>query len=60
MADETADVANMEQVVVCIRWVSDDLTVHGDIVGVRPVARATADEIVEVLQTHSSTNEFAD
>lgn len=49
MGDESADVANEEQVVVCCRWVDDDLTVIEDFIGIKPVARCTADEIVKVL-----------
>ena len=37
MADETADVANKEQVVICFRWVDDDLNVHEDFVGMEPI-----------------------
>ena len=28
MTDESADISNKEQLVVCIRWVDDDLTAH--------------------------------
>ena len=38
MADETADVPNKEQVVICIRWVDSNFTVHEDFVGLRSVA----------------------
>ena len=50
MADETAEVSNKEQVVVCIRWVDSNFSVHEDFVGLRPVARTTADEIVGVIK----------
>ena len=50
MADETADVSNKEQVVVCIHWVDASLQVHEDFVGIEPVARATADDMVKVLK----------
>ncbi len=33
MLDETADVANIEQVVVCFRWVSDRFEAHEEFVG---------------------------
>ena len=33
MADETADVSNTEQLVICIRWVDDDLNIHEDFIG---------------------------
>ena len=50
MADETADVSNKEQVVVCIRWVDEDLNVHEDFVGIKPVERTKAENIVEVIK----------
>lgn len=49
MADESADVANQEQVVVCIRWIDNNIDVHEDFIGLYPVARCTAEEIVNVL-----------
>ena len=33
MADETADVSNHEHLVICIRWVDDDLVIHEDLIG---------------------------
>ena len=33
MVDETTDVSNKEQAVLCFRWVSDDLIAHEDFVG---------------------------
>ena len=50
MADETADISNKEQVVVCLRWIDSNLMVHEDFIGLGPVARTTADEIVPVLK----------
>ena len=49
MADETA-VSNQEQVVICIRWVDDDLRCHTDFISIKPIARCTADQIVELLK----------
>ena len=49
MADESSDVSNKEQVVVCIRWVDDELIVHEEFVGIKPVERTTAEDIVLVL-----------
>ena len=53
MADETADVSNKEQLVICIRWVDDDLTAHEDFIGMLPIERTTADVIVRVLKVHN-------
>ena len=58
MADETADVSNKEQLVICIRWVDDGLTAHEDFIGMHPIERTTADVIVRVLKviiTNSSS-----
>ena len=44
LADESADVSNKEQVVVCIRWVDDQLSVHEEFVGIKPVDRTTAED----------------
>ena len=50
MADETTDVSNQGQVVICIRWVDDDQRCHEDFIGIKPIARCTADQIVELLK----------
>ena len=50
MADETADVSNTEQLVICIRWVDDDLNIHEDFVGLHPLAQADAETIVKVIK----------
>ena len=49
MADGSSDVSNKEQVVVCIRWVNDELIAHEEFVGIKPVERTTAEDIVFVL-----------
>ena len=49
MADETADVSNKEQVVVCIRWVDGEMQAHEEFIGITPVERTTAEDIVNVL-----------
>ena len=33
MADETADVSNKEQLVICIRWVDECFVIHEDFIG---------------------------
>ena len=50
MADESGDVSNKEQLVICFRWVDDNLEVHEDFIGLHPVARTTADTIMKVIQ----------
>ena len=49
MADETA-VSNTEQLVICIRWVDENLIAHEDFIGMHPIERTTADVIVGVLK----------
>ena len=50
MADETADVSIKEQLVVCIRWVDDKFVIHEDFIGMWPLPRTTADQIVGTLR----------
>ena len=57
LTDETADESNKEQVVVCIRWLDSNFTVHEDFLGLRPVACTTADEIVGVIKVRFSCDQ---
>ena len=50
MADEPADVSIKEQLVVCIRWVDDKFVIHEDFIGMLPLPRTTAAQIVETLR----------
>ena len=54
IADETTDVSNVEQVVICLRWVSEDFEVREDFVGLYEVASTGAEiiysAIINVLQ----------
>lgn len=55
MADETADVSNIEQLVICFRWVEDNLTIYEDFIGMHPMAQTNAESIVKVIQVgHAS------
>ena len=45
MADETTDVSNVEQVVVCLRWVSETFEVEEEFVGLYKVASTGAEVI---------------
>ena len=49
MADETADVSNKGQVVVCIRWVDGEMQAHEEFIGITTLERTTAEDIVNVL-----------
>ncbi len=50
MAEETTDASNTEQVTLFIRWVTDDLQVHEDFVGLYSVTSIAADMIVSVIK----------
>ena len=58
MADETADVSNKEQLVICIRWVDENLIAHEDFIGMHPIERTTADVIVRVLKVPIKCQKF--
>ena len=49
MADESADISNKEQLVVCIRWVDDDLTAHEEFIGLHPLKDTSSKAIFDVL-----------
>ncbi|CAC5373377.1 unnamed protein product [Mytilus coruscus] len=53
MADETTDVSNMEQLVVCIRWIDEQLEVHEDFIVLYQIddtcAKTISDSIQDVL-----------
>ena len=45
MVDETTDVANIEQVAICLRWVSQCFEVHEDFIGLYEVDSTEAEKI---------------
>ena len=45
MADETTDVSNVEQVVVCIKWLSEKFELEEEFVGLHEVA-STGTEVI--------------
>ena len=45
MVDETADVGNIEQVVICLRWVSEKFEVHEEFVGLYQVESIEAEKL---------------
>ena len=49
MADETTDASNIEQLVICMRWVDKEMTVHEDYIGLMPIAQTNADTIVSCI-----------
>ena len=50
MADETADISNKEQLFICIRWVDDCFVIHEDFIGMHPLERTNADQVVATLK----------
>ena len=49
MADECADKANEEQLVICFRWVDVDFEIHEDFIGLHPLPNTKADSIVKII-----------
>lgn len=49
MVDETTDVSNKEQVVICLRWVDAQLTTHEDFIGLYVVESIEARTLLQVI-----------
>lgn len=49
MLDETADVVNVEQVVVCLRWVSTKFKAHEEFIGLYQVESIEAENLHRVI-----------
>ena len=43
------DVTNEEQLVICLRWVDENLQAHEDFVGLHPLSDTKADKTVKVI-----------
>ena len=50
MVDETTDISNNEQVVLCLRWVDDAFNVHEEFVGLYKVHSISSDSLVAVIK----------
>ena len=50
MADECADISNKEQLVICIRWVDENLAAHEDFIGLHQLEHTGADNIVVAVK----------
>ena len=50
MADETTDVSNKKQLVICICWVDNCFVIHEDFIGMHPLERTNADQVVAILK----------
>ena len=50
MVDETTDIANREQLVVCLRWVDDSFESHEDFIALHEIRSISAATIVHTIQ----------
>ena len=50
LADETRDLSNHEQMVICLRWVSNEYEVCEDLIGLVQLDNITSDMIYSVLK----------
>lgn len=50
MVDETTDVSNHEQVVLCLRWVDECFSVHEEFIGLYFIEKISADSLVQVIK----------
>ena len=50
MCDEATDVSNSSQLVVCLRWVDDDLVAHDEYIGLKDMPNTGAKSIVKELK----------
>lgn len=50
MCDEATDVKNVSELVVCLRWVDDNLDAHDEFIGLKNMPTTDADSIVRELK----------
>ena len=50
MADESTNASNIEQLVICIRWVDKEMTVSEEYIGLMLVAQTNADTVVVCIK----------
>ena len=50
MADETSDSSNAEQLVICLRWVDNNLETHEDFVGLYSLSDLRADTMTNAIK----------
>ena len=50
MVDEATDVSNVSQLVLCIRWVDENLCAHEEFIGLHALDVANANTIVKVIK----------
>ena len=47
--DETTDISNRQQVVLCFCWVDDNFDIHEDFVGMYTIEAVDADTLVSII-----------
>ena len=50
MCDEATDVKNVSELVVCLRWVDNELEPHDEFIGLRNMPNTDADSVVRELK----------
>ena len=50
MADESTDVSNIEQLVICMLWMDKEITVCEEYIDLKPVTQTNADTIVVCIK----------
>ena len=49
MTDETTNVSKKQQPVIWIRWVDDGFAIYEDLIGMHPLERTNADQVVAII-----------
>ena len=55
LADETVDISNEEQLVICFHWVDEALSIHEDFIGLHSMLQADADSVMKLMQVFTCT-----
>ena len=45
MSEEATEISNVSQLVICMRWVDDDLVVHDEFIGLKDMPCTSAESI---------------
>ena len=49
LTKQQTEVSNKEQLLICIRWVDDCFVIHENFIGMHPLERTYADQLVAIL-----------
>ncbi len=50
MVDETTDLSNTEQMVICLRYVDDNVEVHEELIGMYSLESTSAESILSMIK----------